>query len=243
MRIFDEPQSTVSATALQSGLPTNGALVLDRIIHELGVRAARGENVAIVWDIDGTIADTRPRMLAALHAYGRTELRLSDLRDTAPHTTTVIQEFGLDARRFTSIWNRVFWDGQRFKDDLPIPEVADRMRLAAKLGIKNVVLTGRNTELAGESAAFLRMHAIPFTMLLCKRYSEKTVPVKVAKLDALQASGLHVGGFVTDAAQEVAGLERGLPGRSPTCIVVAAQGRPIHGAEGLRAHVLPVTLR
>ncbi len=227
-----------SVAPLQSGLPTDGGEVLDAIITELG---AAGGARAIVWDVDGTIVETRKRMLAALHAYGRTDLTLSHLRDTAPHTQDMIRDFDLDAQRFEAVWENVFWRPDTLGNDVPIPAVVERMRRAASLGIQNIVMTGRNTELASATAQFLRDHAIPFTALSCKHDGERTVPVKANKVGGLVAR-LRVGAFVTDAAREIAGIQRELGDRAPVCVLVAATGRVIRDAAGISAHVLPVAL-
>ncbi|HSI06025.1 MAG: hypothetical protein ACAI38_15410 [Myxococcota bacterium] len=222
---------------LQAGLPTDGGAVLDRIITELG--AARGPR-AIVWDIDGTIVETRKRMLAALHAYGRTAT-LAQLRDTAPHTDDVIRDFGLDQRRFEIVWDRVFWQADRLGDDVPIRAIVERMQRAARLGIQNIILTGRNTELGPATRTFLNDHEIPFTLLLCKQNGQLTVPFKSDKVAGLLAR-FRVGAFVTDAAREIAGIQRTLGSHAPTSVVVAAAGGPIRDAAGIAAHVLPVEL-
>ena len=223
---------------MQSGLPTDGGAVLDGIIAELG--AARGPR-AIVWDIDGTIVETRKRMLAAIHAYGRTDVTLADLRDTAPHTDDVVRELGLDAQRFEVVWKRVFWRPESFGDDVLIPAVVERMRRAASLGIQNIILTGRNAELAPVTRAFLLHHGIPFSQLVCKNAGERTVPVKAEKIGAL-LSTMRVGAFVTDAAREIAGVQSALRDAAPVSVVVAAAGRPIRDAADITGHVLPVAL-
>lgn len=227
-----------SVAPLQSGLPTDGGQVLDRVIAELAV--LKGPR-AIVWDVDGTIVETRKRMLAVLHAYGRTDVTLAQLKDTAPHTDDVIRDFGLDRRRFEVLWDAIFWQPERFGDDVVIPAIAERMRRAAGLGIQNIVVTGRNVELAPATGAFLRAQKIPFTLLSCKRDGERTVPVKTSKVSALMAT-MRVGAVVTDAAREIAGLQRQLRGQAPVAVVVAAAGRPIRDAIGVAAHVLPVQL-
>lgn len=232
----------VEIVPLRTGLPTNGGPVLDRLINGLAARVARGEPCAIVWDIDGTIVDTRKRMLAAIHAYGRTDVTLEQLCDTAPHTDDVVRDFGLDAQRFMKVWERVFWDASTFGTDRPIPEVVDRMRRAASLGIRNIVLTGRNVELRAASSIYLQRNSIPFTTLLCKERGQGTVAHKIEQLGRLAASGLHLGAFVTDAGREIAGIQAIRGASAIPCVIVAGRGRPIADGAGITAHVLTVAL-
>src|SRR4051794_11518565 len=95
----------------------DGARALDAIIDALGERAARGEAVALLWDIDGTLVDTRPRMLAAVHAFGRTDVGLSDV---APSYQETIRRLGLPPERFLAVWQRVFWAYESFDADVVI---------------------------------------------------------------------------------------------------------------------------
>ena len=121
-----------------------GRSTLEEIVRRLGALASEGRPVAILWDMDGTLVDTRPRMLASVHAYGRTDVRLTDVSPSWQETASLLN---LDPERFQAVWQRVFWAYESFDADIENEEVAELARLAESMGVQTIIVTGRIEEL------------------------------------------------------------------------------------------------
>jgi len=174
---------------------------LKSIVHNLGELASSGQAVAILWDMDGTLVDTRPRMLASVHAYGRTDVRLDQVSPSWQETARLLQ---LNPERFQAVWQRVFWAYESFDADIENSEVADLARLAESLGVQTVIVTGRIEELRPVTERQLqRLGLRPSRVFLKSQIGDCTPSVKAEVIGQLAREGLRMGAFVTDSPEEI----------------------------------------
>lgn len=201
-----------------------GKQALAEIVQRLGELADQGRPVAILWDMDGTLVDTRPRMLAAVHTYGRTDVRVTDV---SPSWQETAERLGLDPERFQAVWQRVFWAYESFDADLENEEVAGLARLAESLGVQTVIVTGRIEELRPVTARQLeRLGLSPTRVFLKSRLGDCTPSVKAEVISMLAAEGLQMGAFVTDSVEEIAAVTPDILEAAPdlSCVFVELEG-------------------
>jgi phosphoglycolate phosphatase-like HAD superfamily hydrolase len=203
----------------------SGEAALDAVIDRLAVRAAQGEHVAILWDIDGTLVDTRLRMLAAVHAFGRTDVQLCQV---SPSWQETAARLGIDPQRFRAVWLRVFWAYESFDADSENETVARRARRAESLGIQSIIVTGRIEELRPVTDRQLeRLQLKPTRVFLKNTTGDSTPAVKAEVISKLAQEGLHLGAFVTDSHEEInAALAPEVLQHAPNlaCIFVELEG-------------------
>lgn len=195
-----------------------GKPALEAIVHRLGAIAEQGRAVAILWDMDGTLVDTRPRMLAAVHAYGRTDVRLTEV---SPSWQETAQRLRLDQARFHEVWQRVFWAYESFEADRENEEVAALARLAEARGVQTIIVTGRVEELRPVTARQLeRLGLRPARVFLKSTVGDRTPSVKAEVIAQLAREGLHMGAFVTDSPEELAAITPDILTSSPELALI-----------------------
>lgn len=201
-----------------------GKSTLEGIVRRLGERAQQGHPVAILWDMDGTLVDTRPRMLASVHTYGRTDVRLTDV---SPSWQETAQRLNLDPKRFQAVWQRVFWAYESFDADIENEEVAALARLAESLGVQTIIVTGRIEELRPVTARQLeRLGLKPTRVFLKSEVGDCTPSVKAEVITQLAEEGLEMGAFVTDSVEEIGAVTPEVLSKAPdlSCIFVELEG-------------------
>lgn len=216
-----------------------GRQALEDIVRHLGALAAEGKSVALLWDMDGTLVDTRPRMLAAVHAYGRTDVLLTDVSPSWQETARLLE---LDPRRFQEVWQRVFWAYESFDADLENAEVARLARLAESLGVQTIIITGRVEELRPVTARQLeRLGLQPARVFLKSRLGDRTPSVKAEVITQLAAEGLHIGAFVTDSPEELAAITPEILAAAPalSLIFVELEGTTATLSETIHRFTVP----
>lgn len=198
-------------------IPT-GRRALEAIVERLGALAREGRPTAILWDMDGTLVDTRPRMLAAVHAYGRTDVRLSEV---SPSWQETARRLELDPVRFVAVWHRVFWAYESFDADVENADVVALARLAEAEGVQTIIVTGRVEELRPVTARQLeRLGLNPSRVFLKSHLGDQTPSVKAQVISQLAAEGLHMGAFVTDSPEELAAITPEILGAAPDLALI-----------------------
>lgn len=212
--------------------------LVSQVLKDVERLVAQGVRVALVFDIDNTLVDTRYRTLAAAHAFRTVD-------GEAPFASATIADIGFNAldtcerlgildqtelvRAFDVFWDGFFWDGDSFGYDQPVPITIALARKASELGAEIFYLTGRVEELRRASENQLRSHGLPLPdeddaaprdkhLLMKPAVTDaagvriKTPPFKEEEILRLKAEGVEVLLFSSDGKEEIAHVETRVPG-------------------------------
>jgi phosphoglycolate phosphatase-like HAD superfamily hydrolase len=218
------PLSARAAPVSRGG--TDARPFLRQALAEIAARARRGEPVCVVFDIDNTLADTRPRTAAAAHGFAGLAATVA----ARPLAHVAARDVGIDGRetctllgirdratvsRFQVYWRECFWRPQSFRLDRPIPETIRLARRAKRAGAEVFYLTGRVEQLRRTTLTELRRFGLPDVddqHLLCKSAERRaTPPYKASMLRGLLRAGQHVAWFISEGRRDIAHLQRTVP--------------------------------
>lgn len=210
--------------------PVDGAAFCDAAINRIARRTARGKRTCVVFDIDNTLVDTRLRTRAAAHTFGARALgrvRLSKLTlgSVGYDGLQTASRLGYGARTteaFQQYWRGFFWNSKNFKHDAPIQQTVDIARRAKAAGAEVFYLTGRVDTFQRGTIKQLARLGLPDAdraHVMCKPSTvvnipglgpgfTPTAPFKVKRLQQLRRKGFHVGLFLSDAASDIAAVQR-----------------------------------
>ena len=177
------------------------------------------DRCAIVWDLDGTLLDPRPRMLQVARAFAAEEF---DVDVVGVHMTwqETAAAQGFDPAAFYEFWSEAYWTPAVFAADAPLQETAWCARMTSSLGVHTVVLTGRYDETLEVTQDQLESFGFaPDDIMSKPRTAVSTASFKAAALQELRDEGLHIGVFVTDMVSEIVAA-RALDPPVPCVLVV-----------------------
>lgn len=193
-----------------------------RALADIRARAARGEKVTVVFDIDNTLSDGRTRTLAVGQAWDRqhgTHYFSGVAKERIGHDavdTAATLGIPADQREaWKTFWEREFWAPHSLVHDAPIADVVALVKAARAAGAEVTYLTGRIAELEPATIAQLQRFGLPQVdaehVVTKPDLSVKTTAWRTGWL-AQQPPG-SIGLFVTesrrdlgDAQSKVAGL-------------------------------------
>ncbi|MFO0746515.1 MAG: hypothetical protein U1F43_12695 [Myxococcota bacterium] len=202
---------------------TDGGDFLEARLGWLVERRASGARTMVVFDLDNTIFDTRPRTLAVARAFDAERgshwfdrLGPGDVRHDGRATASQaalgpVPPDVVDA--FASYWEDAFWRPESFAADLPIACMVAWARAARAVGAELRFLTGRIAALHAVSLAALERIGlgVPAPALACKPdLATRTAPWKCAVL-AEWAREAAIGWFVTEGRRDTARVQAELP--------------------------------
>lgn len=174
----------------------NGRSVMDEVLR----RRARSPRDVIAWDLDGTLLDPRPRMLATVRAFGK-RAQLGDMRPSWQDTAAAL---GLDEELFGPFWHEHFWSDDAFMADTPIASTLRFARAAARRGLAPLIITGRVSALRTSTWAQLVRVGLSDAALVMKPQVRRRTPAWKAQVIARHIErGTRVAAFVTDSADEI----------------------------------------
>ncbi len=212
----------------------DGLAFCNAAITRIARRTARGKRTCVVFDIDNTLVDTRMRTRAAAHAFGarrtRGRARLSQLAlgRVGYDGFQTARRLGYGQRTsgaFQKFWRGFFWNGKNFKHDAPMAQTMDIARRAKAAGAEVFYLTGRVDRFQKGTIKQLKQlglpdadkeHVICKPSTLCRLPDGRmdfapTAPFKVQRLKQLRRRGFHVGLFMSDAASDIAAVQKKTP--------------------------------
>ena len=154
----------------------------------------------LVFDIDITVVDTRPRTVAAVKKFARTSRSLdrqtrqrllqvekNDIGYDGHETATKLGLNRIQAKHFTKIWSEVFWSPKSLALDEPIAEVVQLIKASKN---KNIVfLTGRYQSYTKATIAQLERLGLPTDRVLLKPDGESTPAFKARMMKSIGARG------------------------------------------------------
>ncbi len=186
------------------------------------MRAARaaGRRAMVVFDLDNTIFDTRPRTLAAARDFdslGKSDwfarLDLAGVRRDGRETAVAAGVPAPVVESFAAHWDDFFWRPANLVLDEPIASTVCWAHLARAAGVEVRYLTGRIESLHAASVAALRrigLHADPDDVTCKPDLSVPTAPWKREILDRWRAEAV-VGWFMTEGHRDIASVQLALP--------------------------------
>ena len=150
---------------------------LQDILAETRASYNRQERPIVIFDIDGTLFDNRPRILKILHEYADTELRevrpklakkIKELtiNQVRYHITDTLTHIGVTEPAVVTnaavFWSERFFSDEYLQYDVPTPGVVEYVRTLYSNGARIVYLSGRDAprQLIG-TVKSLRDHGLP----------------------------------------------------------------------------------
>ncbi|MGE0712211.1 MAG: thermonuclease family protein [Planctomycetota bacterium] len=142
----------------------------DKVLDEVLGRAGPGK--VVLFDLDSTLIDTRPRQVAILRAWAAredvTELQaLSvdhfqswDWKETLKRAGVPIAKIPELSKKVRSVWSQEFWRDDSLVHDLPLPGAARFVRSVHQKGA-TVVYVGRRTSQEKGTRATLKRCGFP----------------------------------------------------------------------------------
>jgi hypothetical protein len=221
--------------AARRGSPPDGAAFIKAQLADIRARVAKGERVRAVFDIDDTLADTRPRTVAIAKAWDQQNgthyfdaLSPAQVqrnpKDTAEALGVPFHLIG----DLTNFWSMAFWDGGNFKFDTPVKPVVEIAKAARDAGAELVFLTGRLKASAKSTVDQLRGFGLAGTLVSKPDRWMRTPEFKTAWF---QRSDVNVSFFMTESRCDIAAVQAGAGVNS----VLLKADRDFNGAEPIRA--------
>ena len=194
---------------------------------EAVLAAPIGQNRAVVFDIDNTVADTRFRTLevaAQFDARHGTEyfrgMTADRVGQDGASTARAIGAPESVAKEFQRFWqsDEGFWSGAYFEHDRPLEPVASIARRADSAGIEVIWLTGRIEALRDATQRWLLAQRLPTRTLVCKPDLSFRTPRFKADFLLERCQTQRVEFFMTECTRDIAVVQAALP--SLACVLV-----------------------
>ena len=212
---------------------TDGRRFCHKALSRISRRARLKKRTIVVFDIDNTLVDTRPRTLAAARTFLKTRaaqhgamrsLGMHLVRFDGKQTATRLGLKGNEARAFNSHWERFFWNPKNLKLDTAIKDTVKLAQKARAAGAEVYYLTGRIQALKDGTVEQLQRLGLPDAdgdHVICKpnpkpagpggklRFTPTTT-FKLQQVKRLLGGGGKLGWFMSDSRDDVATLQKGL---------------------------------
>lgn len=200
-------------------MPTvNGKRFLTAQLTEIKKRTQAGERVAVSFDVDNTMVDTRGRALAIGKAFdkanGTTYFKSKtalQMGNDAKETAGLVRMSPEHTKKFGALWFRMFFKGENYKHDLKIDATIELAKKAAAAGADVFFVTARTQSEESFTIAQLEaagIHTDAHFVVSKPKMKDKTPEYKAAELTKLAESYDHVGWFVTESRADIAGVQK-----------------------------------
>jgi hypothetical protein len=199
--------------------PVDGREWMKNAIEDIKGRVANGESVKVVFDLDDTIWDNRPRTLELARRFdaerGTNLFERLTLDQVGRDGYQTAMNAGLgreDARAFNAYWKpRVFTD-EMAEFDAPIPEVDDLAHQAHEAGAEVIYMTGRPNAQRDSTRAELQRLGLPDAddehLIMKPSLNQPTADYKVRELKKLlEAGDSHLGWFMTESRRDLGAIQ------------------------------------
>lgn len=200
-------------------MPTiNGRRFLTAQLTEIKKRTQNGERVAVSFDVDNTLVDTRGRALAIGKAFdkanGTTYFKgktSKSMGNDAKETAALVRMTPDHAKKFSALWFRMFFKGENYRHDLKISATIDLAKKAAAAGADVYFVTARTQ--SEESFTIAQLEAAGLDtddhfVVSKPRMKDKTPEYKAAELTKIAERYDYVGWFVTESRADIAGVQK-----------------------------------
>ena len=196
----------------------DGKKFIDATIAQIKQRTKGQQKVAVAFDVDNTLFDTRGRALAIgkkFDAINKTTYFKGKSRkqmgNDAKETATLMKMSKDDAKKFGSLWFREFFKGENYKNDTQIRKAVDLAKRAAKAGADVFYVTARTQSEESFTIAQLQKAGLPTVdadfVVSKPKMKDKTPDYKAAELKRIEGEYEYVGFFVTESRRDIAGIQ------------------------------------
>lgn len=200
-------------------MPTiSGKRYLDQQLAEIKRRTQAGERVAVTFDIDNTLVDTRGRVLAIGRDFdklnGTTYFRgktAKQVGNDAKETAALLKMSPAHAKKFGAHFFRNFFKGENYKNDSKIKQTIALAKKAAAAGADVYYVTARTQREEPFTITQLRTAGLPTVddnfVVSKPRMSDRTADYKAGELNRIAASYDYVPWFITESRADIAGVQ------------------------------------
>lgn len=201
-------------------MPTvDGKKFLNEALAEIKRRTQAGEKVAVSFDIDNTLVDTRGRVLEIGRKFdvqqgtryfaGKTAKQMGN---DAKETAALVKMKPEHQKKFSALFFREFFKGENYQHDSNMRSTMALAKKAAKAGADVFYVTARTQSEELHTIAQLKKAGMPdsdgFFVVSKAKMSVKTVDYKAQELTRIAASYDHVGWFITESKKDIAGVQK-----------------------------------
>lgn len=199
--------------------PVNGKKFLDASIAEIKRRTAAGEKVAVSFDVDNTLVDTRGRALAIGKKFdaqnGTTYFKgktAKQMGNDAKETATLLGMPAADTKKLSSLWFREFFKGENYKNDTQIRQTVNLAKKAAAAGADVYYVTARTQSEETFTIKQLQKAGLPTVddkfVVSKPKMKDKTPEYKAGELEKIAQNYDFVPWFITESRQDIRGVQK-----------------------------------
>jgi phosphoglycolate phosphatase-like HAD superfamily hydrolase len=207
-------------TGMMRRMPSrvDGKKYLNEALAEIKRRTLAGEKVAVGFDVDNTLVDTRGRALAigkkfdalngTTYFKGKTAKQLgNDARETA----ALVKMSPEHTKKFSALFFREFFKGENYKNDTAMRATVSLAKKAAAAGADVFYLTARTQSEEQHTIEQLKKAGLPadaVTVVSKPKMKDKTPEYKAAELGKLAGQYDFVPWFITESKKDIAGVQK-----------------------------------
>jgi predicted secreted acid phosphatase len=218
--------------------PVNGRKFLTQQLAEIKRRTQAGEKVAVTFDVDNTLVDTRGRVLALGKDFdklnGTTYFKGKSARsmgNDAKETAALVKMSPEHAKKFSAHFFRHFFKGENYDEDLRIRQTIELAKKAAAAGADVYYVTARTQSEESFTIAQLESLGLPANdafVVSKPKMKDKTVDYKAAELVRIAAQYDYVPWFLTESRADIAGVQnKNVPVKSVLLDTKFSGDRPV----------------
>ncbi len=201
-------------------MPTvNGKTFLTKQLAEIKKQTQAGKKVAVSFDIDNTLFDTRGRSLAIGKMFdkanGTTYFKgtsRTSMGNDAAETGAAVGMTGDHLKKFKSLWFREFFKGENFEKDTQMRQTISLAKRAAAAGADVFYVTARTQSEEKFTIAELAEAGLPnvddkFVVSKAKM-KDKTPEYKAGELVKISQQYDFVPWFITESRADIRGVQK-----------------------------------
>lgn len=205
--------------------PISGKRYLTQSVAEIKRRTTAGERVAVTFDIDNTLFDTRGRVLAIGRDFDRANgttyfkgKTAKQMGNDGKETAALLRMTPDHAKKFGAWFFRNFFNGENFKNDSAMKQTIELAKKAAEAGADVYFVTARTQHEERFTIDQLRaagLSADDKFVVSKPRMADRTADYKAAELVRIAGAYDYVPWFITESRADIAGVqERNVPVKS-----------------------------
>jgi hypothetical protein len=222
------------------------------ILDEILATVRKTPRATLVFDLDSTLLDNRPRQSRILREYGvangLANLAASrpwqwgtwDLRVPMAAAGMTAHEIDTHIPLVRAFWRERFFTSEYCRDDVPIPGAPEFVQAALRAGAQVVYLTGRPEPMRPGTEHVLEQHGFPapgapgVTLLMKPRFEDHDDAFKVSAHAHVRQVG-HVVAAFDNEPTHANDLFRSFPDATVVHLATDHSGRKVELLEAIRS--------